>query len=344
MGYDMSNSKPLFSIIITCYNYQSYVCSAIESVLRQTHTDYEIIVVNDGSTDDSWSAISRYSDQVTAINTENHGFISACMTGLAASRGAYVLFLDADDLLNETALSTVAEQLTPQTSKIQYKLQPIDADGHRLGDPFPNLSPDYDRQKMIESINRLGLYPTPPTSGNIYRRDVYLTIGPIDYDFGIDGVAYLVAPFKGDVIHIDEALGQYRIHNNNMSGFGSGSYSKMEREITVFRQRLEHLDRLIVKDPGATGSFLLKPDYLYTVEREAFIEVLKGRRLRFKSMCRYLAHIGTSLTGTERLSYGLFGFLLFAAPAAAGRRLLDFRINPRQDSPLRRFAKRLVRS
>ncbi|MBO9101239.1 MULTISPECIES: glycosyltransferase family 2 protein [unclassified Rhizobium] len=338
------DGKPRFSVIITCYNYKDYVAIAIESVLNQPIADFELIVVNDGSTDTSWSVISRYSDRIIGINTENRGFISACLTGLAASRGQYVLFLDADDILDEKALLTVSPYLEPDVTKIQYMLQPIDAQGQEIGDAFPRLTPDYDNQKMIESINRHGYYPTPPTSGNIYRRDVYLTIGAIDYDFGIDGIAYLAAPFKGRVVHIDQALGKYRIHNNNMSGFGSSSHLGMEKTMRVFRLRLAHLERLSRDGKLLDGAmFEMKPDYLYLVEHEVFAQILKGQRIDLPLIRRYCQQIAQSFSSVETLSRYLVAVVLFLLPNSAARAIVEFRINPKKNSPLRTMIKRLFR-
>jgi glycosyltransferase involved in cell wall biosynthesis len=317
---------------------------AIESVLEQANCDFELVVVNDGSTDASWATISKYSEKITAINTENRGFIAACLTGLSASHGQYILFLDADDVLGKDALQTVSRHIEPDVAKVQFMLQPIDAQGAEIGDAFPRLPADYGNRQMIASINRLGFYPTPPTSGNIYRRDVYLTLGSIDYDFGIDGVAYLIAPFKGKVVHLDEVLGRYRIHGQNMSGFGSSSHLRMEKERRVFRLRLEHLDTLIRKDPLAQSEpFLLKPDYLYAVERDVFAEILRGKRLRLAAFWRYYRQINTSFAGVERVSYSVFAVLLFVFPNSVARSLMEFSINPKKNSVLRTTIKRIVR-
>lgn len=340
----MFESDPLFSIIITCYNYEAYVWLAIESALRQKVPDVEIIVVNDGSTDGSWEVILKYEKKIKPITTENCGFISACLTGLAASRGRYILFLDADDILHDDALSQVSSNLQSDVSKIQYMLQPVDSRGEDIGDPFPRLPNSYSNRQMIESINKFGYYPTPPTSGNVYRRDVYLTIGDIGYDYGIDGVAYLVAPFRGKVVHLNESLGQYRIHSNNMSGFGKPSFTKLEREKNVFHQRLEHLNALTLVGRGAVeNQFVLRDNYLYTTEREVFVEIMKGNRLRFETLRRYLSQIRYSLSGVERLSYLAFAALLYILPNKQSKALIDFSINPRRNSRVRTFVKRIVR-
>jgi glycosyltransferase involved in cell wall biosynthesis len=337
------NNHTFFSIIITCYNYETYIETCIESALGQTYPRFEVIVIDDGSTDRSCDIIERYADRLTAIRTENNGFVSACLTGLASSKGDYVLFLDADDVLNETALSTVAERLHPEVTKVQFQLQPINAQGNPIGDPIPSLPADYGTLEMIRRINAFGSYPTPPTSGNIYRRDIYFRVGSIAYDFGIDGVAYLFAPFAGEVIHIPEALGKYRIHDKNMSGYGVKSDAGTEKFRRVYRMRLEHLARLVTEQNVPDHKrFSIKKDYLYLTENTAFDEVTLKRRLSFITMVRYLDQIRTSLAGFDRASRMVFAVLLFVLPHKEARRLLDFKINPGKPSKFRIMIKRLA--
>ncbi len=93
-------SGPLVSIIIPCYNAERWVASTIESALRQTWSDKEIIVVNDGSKDQSLAAARQFEARgVRVIDQANAGASAARNTGLRAARGDYVQFLDADDLL-----------------------------------------------------------------------------------------------------------------------------------------------------------------------------------------------------------------------------------------------------
>src|SRR4051794_29511738 len=106
-------NEPLISVVITCYNYARYVASAIESVLAQTYPNKEIVVVNDGSADESLAIISRYAGRVVVIDQLNQGHIAAYNRGFAASSGDIVVFLDADDLLAPEALSAVAGVWSP---------------------------------------------------------------------------------------------------------------------------------------------------------------------------------------------------------------------------------------
>src|SRR5437762_9779476 len=97
-------SEPrLASIIIDNYNYGRFLRDAIDSALAQTYPHAEVIVVDDGSTDNSREVIASYGDRIKPILKENGGQGSAFNAGFAASSGDVILFLDADDLLVSTA-------------------------------------------------------------------------------------------------------------------------------------------------------------------------------------------------------------------------------------------------
>src|SRR5262249_35315249 len=95
---------PLASIIVSNYNYGRFLRKWLDSALAQTFANKEVIVVDDGSTDESRKIISSYGKQIIPILKENGGQASAFNAGFAASRGEAVLFLDADDLLLPSAL------------------------------------------------------------------------------------------------------------------------------------------------------------------------------------------------------------------------------------------------
>jgi glycosyltransferase involved in cell wall biosynthesis len=88
---------PIVSVIIPTYNRASTVCSAVESVLTQTYSPFEIIVVDDGSTDDTRARLQRFGGQVRVIFQQNSGPASARNAGVKASRGKIIAFLDSDD-------------------------------------------------------------------------------------------------------------------------------------------------------------------------------------------------------------------------------------------------------
>jgi glycosyltransferase involved in cell wall biosynthesis len=104
-------SRPLVSVIIPCYNYGAYVRQAIESVMCQTFQNFEIIVVDDGSTDELTVSVldSLAYEKTTLIRQENQGTAGAKNHGTQRARGKYICYLDADDCLDRTFLAkTVA--------------------------------------------------------------------------------------------------------------------------------------------------------------------------------------------------------------------------------------------
>lgn len=111
---------PLFSVVVVTYNNADYLGIALESVRRQRFTDYELIVVDDGSTDHSPQLLRDWKSRATVIHQENAGVAAARNTGCAAARGRYCAFLDSDDVWFEWTLSTLAELIdrTDQPSVI----------------------------------------------------------------------------------------------------------------------------------------------------------------------------------------------------------------------------------
>jgi len=101
---DEKSRTSLVSVIIPCYNSEDYVEKAIESALSQTYEQAEVVVIDDGSTDDSLDVIRSYNDQILWRTGENQGAPAARNWGLRLSSGKYIKFVDADDLLTPEIL------------------------------------------------------------------------------------------------------------------------------------------------------------------------------------------------------------------------------------------------
>ena len=100
--------EPKFSIIIPVYNVENYLSECLDSVIKQTIMDLEIICVNDGTKDHSREILEEYQKQdarIQIIDKVNGGLSSARNAGLAAATGEYILFLDSDDYLNSPPVS-----------------------------------------------------------------------------------------------------------------------------------------------------------------------------------------------------------------------------------------------
>ncbi len=103
--FGKTHSKPVISVIMPAYNAEKYLNKAIDSVINQTLNNWELIIVNDGSTDTTKNIISSYNDpRICSINQENKGRSEARNVALKYARGDYIAFLDADDLYYPTKL------------------------------------------------------------------------------------------------------------------------------------------------------------------------------------------------------------------------------------------------
>jgi glycosyltransferase involved in cell wall biosynthesis len=214
----MSEFKTL-SIVITSYNYAQFLSDAIDSALNVKWNSVEVIVVDDGSTDHSRAVIQGYGDKVQSIFQENQGQRVACNVGFAACTGDAVIFLDSDDVLLPELAREVASVWHPQVSKVQVLMEKINEDGQSLQSILPRLTTAQPTSQIRHWVSRVGEYPTPPGSGNIYARRFLDCIMPLSAqrDSAPDSTYIAMAPFYGDVVTIVRPLVLYRIHGANDS-------------------------------------------------------------------------------------------------------------------------------
>jgi len=132
----MPNCTPSVSVVIPTYNTIAYLPYAIESVLRQTFQDFEILVVNDGSTDttDLWMD-QQPDDRIRHIRQANQGLSAARNTGISLAQGRYVALLDADDVWEPTKLEKQVHYLDthPDIGMVHAWISFIDAEGQSTG-------------------------------------------------------------------------------------------------------------------------------------------------------------------------------------------------------------------
>ncbi|HET7528413.1 MAG TPA: glycosyltransferase family A protein, partial [Burkholderiaceae bacterium] len=210
----------LVSIVVNNYNYARYLREAIDSALAQTWRPLEVVVVDDGSTDDSWALIRSYGDRVHAVHQANGGQGSAFNTGLASSRGQWVLFLDSDDVLDADAVQRMMQLATADVAKVQGYLRLIDATGEPLGGAVPYIAHDGD---VTPIARRFRLYAAPPSSGNLFRRSAiepYFPMPTAPWRYSADTVTVLLSAFHGRVATLQGAMGSYRLHSTASRRFG----------------------------------------------------------------------------------------------------------------------------
>ncbi len=117
----MKKEKPKFSIIVPVYNTEKYLERCLDSIKEQTISDYEVIVVNDGSTDNSKDIIKKYPYKV--INQKNQGLSMARNNGVKEARGEYIIFLDSDDYLEKNLLKKINAVLDNKPDLVRYQIK-----------------------------------------------------------------------------------------------------------------------------------------------------------------------------------------------------------------------------
>ncbi|WFU39397.1 glycosyltransferase family 2 protein [Bradyrhizobium sp. CB82] len=283
---------PSLSVIIPNHNYAAYVGSAIRSALDIRWPKVEVIVVDDGSTDNSLEVINEFADEVTVISQPNAGQMPSCVNGFRKSSGDVIIFLDSDDVLHPDVMTEIASVSSKAASKYQFQMRVIDAKGQPTG----NVLPQYFSCPASDDIRRwmttTGAYPTPPGSGNAYPRWFVERVFSFESDFvdrAPDSYLLAAAPACGHVVTITKPLADYRVHGLNHGAFLQLDDTRFAREIDLTRRRYEFflevaqtmnlpvtqhaLNRNLTYLCLRTASYRLRPD-IHPIAREASIFIL----------------------------------------------------------------------
>ncbi len=320
----MSLSAPGLSIVVSSYNYGRYLRQAIDSALNQVSNRLQVIVVDDGSTDDSRDIIGSYGDRIESVFQQNQGQVASCTAGLQRCLHDIVIFLDSDDFLWPTAASEITALWTPKTIKVQYALQAIGSDGNRVHTVFPKyphgLTPDTVRAELL----RAGVYPATTTSGTAFSRQFLAEVMPIpkDYHCDIDDALNVVAPLYGDVVTLRKALGCYRVHDRNTSAHAELSAERFERYAKDFEERQRYLRDCCRRLGVEIGDDLIKNDLAYWESRLA-AAVLTPRTARLSLLWPTVrASYGSILDFGQRTVHALWAAGLVLLPRRAAHHLL----------------------
>ena len=230
------------SIVVCNYNYGHYIQAAVQSILDQTYPAHQVIVVDDGSTDDSLERIKIFGEKITLICKENGGQISAYNAGFTRVTGDIVVFLDSDDRLRPEALAHIARAFdhTP-ANRLQYKLRLIDTTGRPTQAVIPSQLSQGDKRN---SVRRGLLFLAAPGSGNAYRVNDLRKLMPLpettEERHGADFFTGYGMALLGDVAVIDQDLAEYRVHNQVDAAnlcFGNAKLGMTEAEMLRSRFR-----------------------------------------------------------------------------------------------------------
>ena len=299
--------EPLVSVLVTNHNYGRFVGEALESVLEQGYERLEVIVCDDGSSDDSRDVVEGYATRdprVRLIAKENGGQASAFNAAYAASSGSLLCFLDADDVFLPGKVDRVVRSFrrTPAGLLVHHMMivDDVGRDLQRIP-TFTRFEHGWIAERVIE---RGGRWRWMPTSGVVLRREVAERIFPVPEEpFRIDADMFLLelAPLFAEVTTIDEVLGHYRLHGGN-------AYSRRK----VDREGVERTIRSITTTIDQTNARLaeleidgVRPDPLRNLkltEQRFLLAAFDGRVSRWR-LARSYAGLATSLIRDD-----LYGF------------------------------------
>jgi glycosyltransferase involved in cell wall biosynthesis len=265
--------SPLVTVLINNYNYGRFLRESIDSALTQTYKNLEIVVVDDGSTDDSRKILASYRKRIVPIFKPNGGQASALNAGFAASKGEIICLLDSDDvwLPNKVEEMVRAAETNAGAMLIYHAYQRADSNLWPFGKVLPLSFLEGD---ISEKIRRSGgCWPFPPTSALAFRRSILSTVMPIPeslFRTCADACLAYSIPLIAPVAAIRQPLCLYRIHGSN--GYAGRQMSR-DSAVAADALKVERYQRNVaganevLARIGRTDSLLLKDHVSYAKAR-----------------------------------------------------------------------------
>jgi glycosyltransferase involved in cell wall biosynthesis len=207
-------ATPQISVVLPVFNGEKYLKEAIDSILRQTFTDFELVVVNDGSTDRSEQIIKEYSDpRIRYLGQKNAGVGMALQAGCSLAKGAYIARMDADDISFPERLEIQRQYLEehPGTAMVSCAVRYINAGGEVTGRSFPYIF-NFCIRKKLREINPI-CHPGVMMRKEAYRKSIgYLNIQPFE-----DHLLWISMSGLGKIHNFTFPLLKYRVLNDSVS-------------------------------------------------------------------------------------------------------------------------------
>lgn len=208
-------SQPLVSVVIPNYNYGRFLSETIDSVLTQTYPNMEIIVVDDGSTDDSLEILAAYKEKgITVIQQTNRGVGAARNIGAAKSKGEFIAFLDADDIWLPTKIERQLKIFTGEIGLVTCGMREFDSSSNETLAYLMSKKTDWNVQEIL-----LLDYPVVSGSAIVVRRSTFEASGGFDERKEMhpseDWEFFYRMARLAKVVFLPEILVSYRNHGNN---------------------------------------------------------------------------------------------------------------------------------
>jgi glycosyltransferase involved in cell wall biosynthesis len=299
------NQDKLVSVIVCNHNYSRYLRSAIDSIINQTYKNIELIVVDDGSSDDSVELIKSYENNFIKIFKQNEGQCSAYNAGYSVAKGEYICFLDSDDYYDKEAIEECVKKINVNDAKVHFKMGFVDDDGNALNGSTPYFLAS---GSVGIGLQKYGLlYSSAPGSGNFYKKKAIDYLFPLpkrnDDLHGADFYTIYGSAINGSVSSIDKILGFYRIQNinNERNKIIFGNAAKNFDPAKRYHGRIKSIREHIF---NKTFGEIVLPSYLYSFssEKMLFINYLMSEKNYLKGVFTSFKRLGNLCVALGRSS------------------------------------------
>ena len=268
MALDALPERPLVSILLTNYNYAAFLSDAIESCLRQTYDNLEIIICDDGSTDDSPRVLEQYRSldpRVMVLYQANGGQSLAMNAAFQRSTGEIICLLDADDTFMPDKVQQVISGFAaaPDSGMAVNRMVRVDRARRYLGDVplLSALASGWIRPFLSLSAPQV-VSGLPPCSGLSLRRSVAAAIFPLPERLTAysDTLIQVLGPLITSIAAIEKPSSEYRVHGSNLAAVPEFTEERV-RKLAVYEKEIWCAWRRFLASPllGLPADFPLPP-------------------------------------------------------------------------------------
>ena len=272
---------PKFSIIVPVYNVESYLAKCLDSILCQSYKDYEIIAINDGSTDNSSKILKEYVDKydnIIVINQKNQGLSQARNNGVKEAKGEYIIFVDSDDFIEKDLLKKINDSLLNNPDLVRYQIREV---SDKLTDyneeSFTNLS-GKDAFKKIVKYHYVENAWSYAIKKEYYLKNKFsFKKGLLHEDFGLIPLVII----KANIVNSIDYIGYNYVQRNN-SIMNNSNYEKIRKKaFDVLEQYLDLInkDEDIYYKSFLANSTILKLKDLNKKDYKEFLNLLKTNKV-----------------------------------------------------------------
>ena len=220
---------PKYSIIIPVYNVEKYIKKCLDSVFNQTYKDYEVIVVNDGTKDNSMDIVKDY--DVIVINQKNQGLSAARNNGLKKAKGEYILFLDSDDYIEKDLLKELDKSISNKPDVVRFQIQEVYEDKINKFEEEP-----FSNKNGVEAFSIISKYHFVENAWTYLYRKKYLQDNNFTFkeatiheDFGLIPLVIIKAKIVNSISYIG-----YNYVQRDGSIMSQKNYEKTKKKVNDF--------------------------------------------------------------------------------------------------------------